>query len=89
MRKVLAYGLHLLSRLNPVTVAKETWSYAWTRFGPQGAAELSHAINHQSPAYVPYGPAQAPATPGKTMGNALSIQAPTPTPKAKGKGLHP
>jgi hypothetical protein len=54
-------------------VARDAHNYLWQRAGPQGAAEVSHAIFSQSSAFVPYGHAQAPVKASASANNnALS-----------------
>jgi hypothetical protein len=54
-------------------VVRDTANYFTHRVIPQGAAEVSQALNHQSNAYVPYGHAQAPVrATAAAQNNALS-----------------
>ena len=49
---------HLAERLK--AIPSEINQTFWDKAGPQGAAELSQALNSHSNAYVPYGTAQQP-----------------------------
>jgi len=41
-------------------VGREIRDVVYDKMGPQGAAELAKALNHEASGYVAYGPSQAP-----------------------------
>ncbi len=84
---------HLMHRINPVTIARETATYATDKFIPQGAAELAQGLVGNAPAgtagtaYVPYGHAQAPVPATGKWSDRFSSQGRTGPAQERGMGM--